>query len=48
MAVLIEKRGSIFSEPRFLDAPDEDAVGSEMRHQLLRAKQIGLGVDEIG
>jgi hypothetical protein len=47
VAVLVHGRGSVLGEPHFREAPDEDAVGFEMRKRLHLAKEIGLGIDEI-
>ena len=47
MAVLIDERGSVLSESYFLNAPDENTVGSKVCDRLRLAKQAGLGVYEI-
>ena len=47
MAVQVDERGGVLGKSHFLDAPDEDAVGSEMRGRLRRAKEICLGIGEI-
>ena len=47
MAVLIDERGSVLSESYFLNAPDENTVGSKVCDRLRLAKQAGLGVYEL-
>jgi hypothetical protein len=43
VAVLVNERCSFLSELHLLNAPDKDAVSSEMRDRL----QIGLSIDQI-
>jgi hypothetical protein len=47
VAVRADGRGGVLGKSHFLDAPDEDAVGSKMRDRLRRAKEICLGIGEI-